>query len=47
MREEAIGQHRGGAAAAFFRRLTHQHQRAVPAVAVFGHPARRSAQADM
>jgi hypothetical protein len=36
--EQTIVQHRGGAAAAFFRGLTDQHQRAVPPIAVRRHP---------
>src|SRR4051812_31506055 len=39
-RKEAVLQHRGSTAgAAFFRRLSYKHQRAVPTVFVLRHPA--------
>ena len=40
--EQAVLQHRRRAAAALFGRLADHHERALPAVAVFGHQARRA-----
>ena len=40
--EQAVLQHRRRATAALFGRLADHHERALPAVAVFGHQARRA-----